>query len=649
MLPDKIFDNLNPEQLEAVNHFTGPCVVVAVPGSGKTMTLTARIVHLVRNKGIDPRNLLCLTFTNKAAGEMRDRSSKVLGQQSSEIWFSTFHALCLAILRKHGKYVGLTDSFSVYAERDQRDLVEKIARMHELDASPGEVGEIARAINDFREEIDDFEHAVQEFGPTQKAIMREYLQTLDEFNAVDFSGILYKVWELFRVKPAAAEQLHEKFKFLMIDETQDTNTIQYEIVRRIADPKLTRKGNLFAVGDFNQSIFAWRGAKPENINRLFQDFDDVKRITLPRNYRSTPQVLEIAQRLIRNNSNARDVELISTKPNGPNVIVQQHPQPEEESRRLVSAIVDLHRQGYRYQDIAVLYRTNELSKVPEMWLRRYQIPYRIVGGFSFFDRAEIKLALGYLAFFSNPQDTVSFARIIESPRRGIGKTLVGRMERICQQEKATMLDVCRNLKGVKGATVISQTAASKFAATVDKWKQAEAAGTPLATVVAGLLQDMKYVEYVEKDMPKDPDEASRRMNNVEELLSGIADFQQQKPGAKIVDYLHTVQLMTSIDRAKEEDAVSLLTMHSAKGLEFPVVYIIGCEENLIPHSMAVQERGYDEERRLMYVAVTRAKERLVINHCRARHRFDRKRLQQIMFGCRPSPFLAEMFPDDFDA
>ena len=634
--------NLNPEQQVAADHVTGPCVVTAVPGSGKTMTLTARVVNLITNHNVAPKNILCLTFTNKAAGEMRERSAKAIGQLSSEIWFSTFHSLCLAVLRKYGDKVGLSAGFSVYSEKEQRELMEKIARMHELHCKPNETYEMCRAVNDFREEIDDFEHAVREFDSTKRAIMAEYLTSLDDFNAVDFSGILYKTWKLFEKRPDAAENLHKRFKFVMIDETQDTNTIQYEIVRKIVDPGKTRKGNVFIVGDLNQSIFTWRGAKPENIMRIVDDFDDVKQVVLPRNYRSTPQILAAAEMLIRNNDDARDVNLIATRKDGSDVSVYQHPMPEEEARRVVMSIMEMRHRGYKYKDFAVLYRTNELSKIPEMWLRRYEIPYRIVGGFSFFDRREIKLALSYMSFMTNPMDTVSFSKIIECPRRGIGKTMVGRLERLCQQEKINMLEACRRIGEIKGATVVIQHAAAKFVGAFDKWRTEELRGLGAAKVAGGLLRDTGYLEFVEKDMPKDVNDGSKRMSNVDELLLGISEFEQSHGNAKVLDYLHTVQLMSSVDEAKEDDAVTLLTMHSAKGLEYPVVHIVGCEEKIIPHSMAVNEDRLDEERRLMYVAMTRAKDHLFINYCSGRKKFDKSRMQHYMVKCRPSPFLFEI-------
>jgi DNA helicase-2/ATP-dependent DNA helicase PcrA len=635
--------NLNPEQQQAVGHFLGPCIVTAVPGSGKTMTLTARVVNLLTKHHVHPSQILCLTFTNKAANEMRERVAQKAGVLADGVWISTFHALCLAVLRKYGSHVNLEPGFTVYSEKDQKELLTKIARMQEVELSPYQISELARAVNDLREDIEDFASATRSFPAASKDIMKEYLQSLDDFNAVDFSGILFKVWQLFKKKPVAAKRLHDKFKFVMIDEMQDTNTIQYEVVRAIADPDRTRKGNFFAVGDFNQSIFSWRGARPENIQKVAEDFDDVVEIVLPRNYRSTEQILEVAQRLIRHNDNARDVELISTRGSGAEVTMKVTAFPEEESERVareIQRLCDQH--GYQYSDFAILYRTNSLSKVPETFLRRHGIPYKIIGGFSFYDRKEIKIALAYLSFLSNPHDTISFAKLIQSPRRGVGPTAVGRLERLCHKDKISMLEACKRADEIKGISATARAEISKFVQTIEKWKSENDGGCALSKVVSGLFNDTGYTVFVENEMAKDEREGEQRAANLEEFMVGVVDFEQQKPKAKVVDFLHSVQLLTTDEKEVDEEQVSLLTMHSAKGLEFPVVFVIGCEDKMIPHPLAVKERGEDEERRLFYVAMTRAKDHLYLHRCKTRRGFSRSTQRYEFLPQFPSRFLTEI-------
>ncbi|KKN26824.1 hypothetical protein LCGC14_0870830 [marine sediment metagenome] len=641
--------DLNPEQKLAVQHMEGPCIVTSTPGSGKTRVITARLVDLIKNKSISPANILCLTFTNKAANEMRTRAAKMVGELSQQIWISTFHSLCLAVLRKYGEHVNLFPGFSIYSEKDQVDLITKITRMHEYECKPYKIKELAKEVNDFREDIANFAIHASHLFPVEKEIIKEYLSTVEEFNAVDFSGILYKTWQLFNKKPEAAVKLNSKFQYTMIDEMQDTNTIQYEIIKQIVDPKGNRKGNLFVVCDPNQSIFGWRGAKPENINKIKDDFDNVQEIVLPRNYRSTAAILRAAERLIRHNDDAGQVNLISERGEGHDITIASHSSPEDEASSVVYTIQHLRKKyNYNWQDFAILYRTNALSKVPEMHLRDAQIPYKIVGGFSFFDRREIKTALAYLAFFANPCDTIAFARAIAFPRRNVGEVVVGRLERLCQQEKIPILEACKRCNEIKGISSIGKKNLLSFVNVYESCRKQQDEGKPMADIAARIISDTGYYKHIEEESLSDKAEA-KRIDNLNELLSGIVDFQKQRPHAKVADYVQSTRLMTDYGE-KSEDAVMLISMHGSKGLEFPAVFIIGVEQNIIPHVYCLDDTK--EERRLLYVATTRAKSHLFINYCMRRRKFSfaqkGKSWGNNMEYRFPSPFLEEMIGEEND-
>ena len=603
--------NLNEQQKLAVSHYLGPCIVTAVPGSGKTATLTSRVISLIKDKGVDPRNILCLTFTNKASNEMKERVLAELAQAGS-IWISTFHKLCLAILRKHGHLINISPNFTIYASREQEDLMAKLARMKGYEnASKYALQHLVKAVNDFREDVVDYEQHIKELTPDEVDIIQGYQETLGELNAIDFSGMLYKSWLLLKSNPIVVESLSKRFQFVLVDEMQDTNHVQYEIIKYIAG-----HGNLFVVGDQNQSIYSFRGAKPENLQRLHKDFGDVNEVTLPRNYRSTSPILKAAQCLIRNNDDAVEVELHSDRGSGHNVKVTSHQYPEEEADSLVFQIKSL-RQVYDYdwKDFAVLYRMNSLSRAPEMAFRTNNIPYRILGGFSFFDRMEIKAALSYLTFLANPHDSINFSRAIVHPKRGLGGESIGRLELACQKSDQSILDVARNAEDIK-LTAKARANLETFVNMIDKYRNKDCKLSELAT---GLIKESGLWEHF-KTLETKTEADKSRLENLNELVAGIVVYEQKRPNSTLTDYLQSIQLITTGDEDIGDDAVKLLTMHSAKGLEWPCVNIIGAEHGCIPHARAESERGEAEERRLMYVAITRARNHLGISYCQVRNR-----------------------------
>ncbi len=626
---------LNEEQKLAVNHLTGPCLVTAVPGSGKTRTLTARVVSLVKS-GVSPARILCLTFTNKAANEMKSRIAKHLGQESNKLWVSTFHSLCVAILRKFGSSIKLLPTFSIYDEQDQRELINKIARMNEYDAPRNAIFDMMKAVNDFREDITDFEDHITSLSPIQIGVIREYMKTLDEFNAVDFSGLLQKTYLLLRKHQEVADKLSNKFQYVLEDEGQDTNRIQYEIVKAIG-----RHGNVFVVADKDQSIFSWRGAKPENLDLLEGDFGTVRRITLPRNYRSTNQILSVAQRLIHHNKSSECVRLISDRGAGEDVMTLSFETPTKESEFIAGQILDLKdRYNCKWNDFAILYRANSLSRIPETILRQFEIPYKIFGGFSFYDRKEIKTIFSYLSFLANPNDTIAFERAISYPKRGIGPTAIGRLEKLCKDQKINMIEACHQVDSLQGFSASSKENLGDFVRLMEDYQKQERDGKSIGDIASGVIHESGYHEHMVKEAERDPKDKCR-VDNINELMVSISEYQSQKPDARMSDYLQTVQLITTSDDTAE-DSVHLMTMHSAKGLEYKVVFVIGVEEGMIPHFRSVQEGSTEEERRLFYVALTRAKDCLYITRARTRMRVNRRSGGTYPQRIEPSEFLNEI-------
>lgn len=624
--------NLNPEQKLAASHFNGPCIVTSVPGSGKTSTLTARVINLINNK-VNPRNILCLTFTNKAANEMKERVTHHIGEQASQVWISTFHSFFLAILRKHGNLIGLPPNFSLYDEKDQLALLEKVARMRECEINSAGISFLAKVANDCRENLEDLSDNA-DLSDEHKEIIKEYFSCLKEFNAVDFSGILHYTYAILKNNEPVRKALADRFQFILGDEWQDTNTIQYEVIKMIASHQ-----NLFVVADPQQSIFEFRGAKPENLNKMKRDFINTKEITLLRNYRSTSNILKCAQSLIRKNHDAKSVELISVHGQGSDVNFCVYASPEYESTGIANRIMELKDQyGYKWNDFAILYRSNMLSKVPEMTFRRMNVPYKIYGGFSFFDRSEIKTSLAYLSFLANAHDTIAFSRCIQTPKRQIGPSVIGKLERVCQDHKISILAACKKADLIDGISKSARKSLDDFLGVVEKYRHTTG---KIGKTASEFLKEVGYYDYMKTESEKDAD-FKRRVDNIDELLLSVSDYELQKPNPTLSDYLHSVEIMTSDTKESDEDSVSLLTMHSAKGLEWKAGFIIGAEQGIIPHKRSLAEGNIQEERRLMYVATTRFQKHLDISYCENRRSFSTSAGAGKSNSCVPSMFIREL-------
>lgn len=629
----------NPEQQLAVQHLDGPCIVTSVPGSGKTFVLANRTAYLVKNAKVSPTNILCLTFTNKATNEMKERIEKYTSHSiASSIWISTFHKLCISILRKFGSTVGVGPNFVIYDDDDQISLMSKVARMlgHEFEKSA--IKYMCSCANNVRESVVETLDDHTELDSDQRQIIEEYWATIDRMNVLDYTAILYKTYLVLQNKDVC-QKLADKFKYVLVDETQDTNAIQYEIIKKIGG-----HGNIFVVGDQQQSVFGFRGSKPENIDLIKTDFSNVKEITLSRNYRSTPQILSVAQKFIRHNSNAKHVVLQaegnqSFKHGNNDVELVRAMDAEDEAQKVVDRIRYLVKQGHSYSDFAILYRTNYQSKVPELALRRADIPYKLIGGFSFFDRSEIKTAIAYLSYYANPFDSVSFHRAMSTPKRGVGDASIGKIEKVSLEERISIRDAAN--KTMTSLPAAARTQVAEFLRVFDECCDKEFEYKSLGQLCLELLRKTGYYTYIEQESLHDTI-AKKRIDNLNELLATLDDYSTKHPGARVNDFLHSIKLFTTGDDKDDEEGVTLLTMHSAKGLEFPVVFIIGMQDGLVPHKMSVAEGNIPEERRLCYVAITRGRQKLYLSYADRIVKFDTFRKTNTNRPCFPSYFLEEM-------
>lgn len=452
------------------------------------------------------------------------------------------------------------------------------------------------------------------------------METLDSLHAIDFSGMLHKTWILLRDFAECLVHLQNRFHFILVDEMQDTNRIQYDLVRRICS-----HGNLFVVGDYQQSVYKFRGARPENIDQMRKDFPDTVEITLPRNYRSTTQILAAAQTLIRNNETGRDVTIHSQRGDGRDISIRQYFSEDQEAAGIAHCIKShVNNTKISWNDCAVLYRVGSFSRAIELEFRSANIPYRMVGGFSFFDRSEVKTVLSYLSVLSNPNDTIAFARAITNPKRAIGPTLIGKLERIAQQTGKSIIEVSKSADLTCSKT--ARLNLEEFVDLIERHSKKIQSGDDYGDVCSKLIHASGYYDYMKKESERDPDHQNR-LDNIDEMLAGVISFSSDNPTTRLSDYLQSLQIVTVKHQQKDEnDAVTVLTMHAAKGREWSNVYVIGAEQSYLPHFLAVAEGSIEEERRLLYVAMTRAKDYLSISHCQTRR--NRK--------AYPSMFLDEI-------
>ena len=651
---------LNPEQDQVANHVQGRILTLAGPGSGKTRTLTERTGRLVRN-GVNPANILCLTFTNKARDEMQERLAAAYGETARRVFISNFHGLCGIILRKMGSSLGYHARMTICDSDDQADLLMQIARKRGMEPTKPQARYLALVVNDWRENLGsdaDLEaKCAESLRDGEISVLREYVRLLRQRNQVDFSGLLSETVRLIREAPDVRQRLQEKFRFIQVDEYQDTNRAQNEIVELIAGDE----DNVLAVGDGDQSIYEWRGASPDAIKQFIKNGQaktgNCRIVKLGVNYRSTPQIVSIADTLIRHSSDRIPVEFSTTRGAGEPVKCAKLATPEEEAEGVAASIEAVIRDGTPAREVAVFYRANDMSRQIEQALAKRQIPYRVVGGGSYYDRMEVRDVLSMLRFLCNPRDGISFHRVANKPARGMGDALIGKLEAFAERKDLDLLTALDEiwLHQIRDEhdRPLSEAAtkACRDARHVFGFDQT---GRTVASIVNEVLNRGRYEEWL-KARYEDKDEWETRRRNVNELVNSIAEFCRASPRATIGDYLQSISLYTDGESSHDDNAVRLMSLHASKGLEFDVVFMIGVEHGILPHEKAVKDRGLrgvEEERRLCYVGFTRARKVLRVTWCQKRQdSFSRGKTAKFI-ASRPSRFLLEaglMGKDEFDA
>lgn len=593
---------LNESQYEAVVNTEGPVLVLAGAGSGKTRVVTYKIAYLVKEIGINPFNILAITFTNKAANEMKERAEELLERSINGMWIGTFHSICVRILRKH-----YSSNFTIYDTQDSVNLIKRIIKDRNLDSDQFKPKSIKNRISDFKNKgmgVKEF----QEFAGSDfylkivGEIFFDYEAAMKEANALDFDDLLLKTVKIFEANPSVCEEYSSKFDYIFVDEYQDVNDIQYKFIKAISHVH----NNLTVVGDENQSIYAFRGANLENILNFERDFKGAKVIYLNQNYRSTKSILDAANHLILNNPQKYKRELLATKADDEKVKCYNLMTGDDEAYKVLEIIENLKDSGEKYSDIAILYRTNNQSRAFEDVFVRNSIPYEIIGGIRFYDRKEVKDVLAYLKLLNNPFDSVSFERIVNTPRRGVGPKTLGDLN---EYRLVTGKDYFETLSD------IGTKSAKQFGEDFIKIREVMN-DVSLSELVDIVLEKSEYLK--ELKVSNNPEDESR-VQNVYEFVSYVKEYENKNPESELSEMLNEISLLSDIDQSKEEDKVVLMTVHSSKGLEFRNVFVVGLEEGLFPSRMSMEdEKDVEEERRLFYVALTRARDRLFLTSADSR-------------------------------
>lgn len=616
-----IYDTLNAEQREAVFHTEGPLLILAGAGSGKTRVLTHRIAYLIEEKGINPWNILAITFTNKAAGEMRERVDDIVGFGSESIWVSTFHSTCVRILRRHIDRLGYDNNFTIYDSDDQKTLMKDVCKLLQIDTKTYRERTILSAISSAKDEmITPEEYELNAYGDFSKKKIaeayKEYERQLKANNALDFDDLLVKTVQLFQTQPEILEYYQDRFRYIMVDEYQDTNTVQFKLISLLA----AKYKNLCVVGDDDQSIYKFRGANIQNILSFEKEFEHTKVIKLEQNYRSTSTILDAANAVIKNNVGRKAKSLWTENGEGEKIQFRQFDTAYDEAEYIVGDIRERVDNGKAaYCDHAVLYRTNAQSRLFEEKMITANIPYKIVGGVNFYARKEIKDLLAYLKTIDNGKDDLAVRRIINVPKRGIGLTTVNRITEAAQQRGISFYEALCSADLVPGlGRSISKL--ESFAAMIEYFRK-EAEHLSITELMEEILTETGYVEELKAE---GEEEAEARLQNIDEFLNKIAAYEEscEEELPTLSGFLEEVALVADIDSLDEEsDYVVLMTLHSAKGLEFPYVYLAGMEDGIFPSYMTItadDPTEIEEERRLCYVGITRAKKELVMTCARRR-------------------------------
>ena len=632
---------LNPAQREAVLHFEGPILVLAGAGSGKTRVLTTRIARLIEHHGVDPSHILAVTFTNKAAGEMRERIAKLIGEMPTGMWVGTFHAIGARMLRREAQLVGRTASFTIYDEDDSLAAVRRIMERLRISTKTWSPKALRSAISGAKNAlVSPEEYARLAMDPLSKAASLVYDQwerTLRDANAVDFDDLLVLPVRVLQQNPDRVNAYRERFRFLLVDEYQDTNRAQYEFVKLLAGGD----GNVLVVGDDDQSIYGWRGADIRNILDFERDFPSATVVRLEDNYRSTPQVLDLANAVISANTGRRGKTLRATLPAGEPVTQVATLDERDEAEFVAEEIMTLS-SGARalgYRDIAVLYRTNSQSRALEESLRKRAIPYRLVGAVRFYDRREIRDLMSYLKLIANPADDEAFLRAVSVPRRGLGDATLETLATIARDAGRPMLETASDSARLASLRPAARQALADFSALILRQRE-NARDSAVDELLRNVIEEIRFADHLKAEGP----EGMERIENVKELIAGASETVADEGGelglTPLDHFLQHASLITDVDRQNPNaDAVTMMTLHNAKGLEFPAVFITGLEDGLFPLRRAQDTPDeMEEERRLFYVGITRAMRKLYLSHARSRRR-NGETMQ-----CIPSSFLQPIPP-----
>jgi len=615
------FPGLNPAQRAAVEHGDGPLLVIAGAGSGKTRVLTSRIARLVAERGVAPHEILAVTFTNKAAGEMRERVARALGEEPSGMWIGTFHGIGARVLRANATLVGRTSEYTIYDEDDSLSVIKRLMERHHISnkefapkAISAEIGSAKNALV----EVAEYETLAR--TPLAKAaatVYRDLEDTLRAANAVSFDDLLVLPVKMLRANEALREKLARRFQHVLVDEYQDTNRAQYEFIRLIGGGH----GNVCVVGDDDQAIYGWRGADIRNILDFERDFPSAQVVRLEENYRSTAAILSLANAVIQENTARRGKTLRATRPGGEKVVVLESADDRDEAEAIAHAIHAWRAQGNRYAESAVLYRTNAQSRGFEEQMRRAGIPYRLIGAVRFYDRREIRDLIAWLRLVANPADDEAFRRAISAPRRGVGDTTVEVLYAAAQQAGVPLLEMARRVPTLSGLRPATKESIANFVALVDRLREA-AADTSVDRLLVDLVESSGYDAALRAEGP----EGLERLDNVRELVTSAAETiidDGGEVGLRPLDhFLQRATLVTALDAlGPDADAVTMMTVHTAKGLEYGFVAVTGLEDGLFPLARAFDDPAtLEEERRLLYVAITRAGSKLILSWAHQRRR-----------------------------
>jgi DNA helicase II / ATP-dependent DNA helicase PcrA len=621
---EEILDGLNEQQRAAVLHSGSPLLIVAGAGSGKTRVLTSRIAYLLGERGVNPGQVLAITFTNKAAAEMKERVAAMVGPRAKVMWVSTFHSACVRILRRDAKLLGFSTSFSIYDAADSQRLMAMVCRDLDLDPKRYPPRSFTNQVSNLKNELVDWEtardRAANHIEKTVAEAYSVYQRRLRDANAMDFDDLIMTTVNLLQAFPDVAEHYHRRFRHVLVDEYQDTNHAQYVLVRELVGTGAddVPPAQLCVVGDADQSIYAFRGATIRNILQFEQDYPDARTILLEQNYRSTQTILSAANAVIAKNLNRKDKRLWTESGNGWPIVGYVADNEHDEASFVAQTIDELSDESLAQpRDVAVFYRTNAQSRVFEEVFIRVGLPYKVVGGVKFYERREVRDALAYLRLLSNPEDVVSLRRILNTPRRGIGDKAESSVEALAQRDRITFWQALRqaDVLGLQQRTVTSM---QRFVRMVDDLRTLVEAGTGPATLLEAVLEQSGYL--AELQASSDPQDETR-VENLHELEAVAREFEETRPEGTLADFLEQVALVADSDDIPDDDSgvVTLMTLHTAKGLEFPVVFLTGLEDGVFPHMRSLGNTvELEEERRLAYVGVTRARERLYVSRAVSR-------------------------------